>query len=78
MGKWLNMTIKKNKYKTLPEQLRIKAGMIEMGEKIAWGSDTELMRKAADKIEMLNKKIEIISLKLQLLDNNYDEINIIE
>lgn len=32
----------------LAKRLRIKAGMIEMGEMIAWGSDSALMREAAD------------------------------
>ena len=37
----------------LPKRLDIKAGMMEMGEKIAWGSDTSLMREAAAKIRAL-------------------------
>lgn len=36
----------------LVKRLRIKAGMIEMGELIAWGSDVALMREAADALEM--------------------------
>lgn len=36
----------------LPERLRIKASMIELGERIAWGSDSSLMREAADALEM--------------------------
>lgn len=36
----------------LVRRLRIKAGMIEMGEMIAWGSDSALMREAADALEM--------------------------
>lgn len=35
----------------LVKRLRIKADMIQMGEKIAWGSDSEIMREAADYIE---------------------------
>lgn len=35
----------------LPKRLRIKAGMITMGEKIAWGSDSALMLEAAEYIE---------------------------
>lgn len=35
----------------LAKRLRIKAGMIEMGERIAWGSDSALMREAADALE---------------------------
>jgi hypothetical protein len=37
----------------LVKRLTIKAGVMEMGEKIAWGSDTSLMREAADRIEEL-------------------------
>lgn len=36
----------------LVKRLRIKAGMIEMGERIAWGSDSALMREAADALEL--------------------------
>lgn len=36
----------------LVKRLRIKAGMIEMGEHIAWGSDSALMREAADALEV--------------------------
>lgn len=36
----------------LAKRLRIKAGMIEMGELIAWGSDSALMREAADALEL--------------------------
>ena len=32
-------------------RLEIKADMIQMGEKIAWGSDSTIMREAADLIE---------------------------
>ena len=43
--------------KTLSEQLRIKAGMMQMGEKIAWGSDTALMEQAADEIDRLKAEL---------------------
>lgn len=35
----------------LANRLRIKAGMITMGEKIAWGSDVDLMLQAAQALE---------------------------
>jgi hypothetical protein len=35
----------------LIKSLRIKAGVMQMGEKIAWGSDTALMLQAADMLE---------------------------
>lgn len=47
----------------LPKQLRIKAGMIHMGERIAWGSDTALMEEAANLIEQ--QQAEIDALKAQ-------------
>jgi hypothetical protein len=37
--------------KALIKALRIKSILMEMGEKIAWGSDTTLMRQAADMLE---------------------------
>jgi hypothetical protein len=40
-----------DRVKALINALRIKASMMEMGEKIAWGSDTTLMRQAADMLE---------------------------
>ena len=43
--------------KTLSEQLRIKAGMMQMGEKIAWGSDTALMEQAATEIDRLKAQL---------------------
>ena len=39
--------------KDLPNKLRIKASMIELGERIAWGSEAGLMKEAANKIEEL-------------------------
>ena len=55
----------------LIKRLEIKAGMISMGEKIAWGSDTDVMYEAAEKIRELeeeNKKLKekIESLKMQI------------
>ena len=41
----------------LVKRLTIKAGVMEMGEKIAWGSDTSLMREAADRIKELERKL---------------------
>ena len=56
--------------KTLPEQLRIKANMISLGEKIAWGSETSLMLEAADKIEALEEELR----KLKTLVEEGNEI----
>lgn len=48
-------TLKKNAMTTPNEKLirnlTIKAGVMEMGEKIAWGSDTALMRQAAHALQ---------------------------
>jgi len=41
----------------LVERLRIKAGMIELGEKIPYGSDSGVMREAADEIERLREEL---------------------
>lgn len=43
--------------KTLSEQLRIKAGVMQMGEKISWGSDTALMEQAATEIDRLKAEL---------------------
>lgn len=40
----------------LVKKLDTKASMIDMGEVIAFGSDTELMREAARKIEAAQKR----------------------
>jgi hypothetical protein len=37
--------------KALINALRIKATLMDLGEKIAWGSDTTLMRQAANMLE---------------------------
>ena len=42
----------------LIKNLRIKAGMIENCESIAWGSETKLMREAADALEHQQKVID--------------------
>jgi chromosome segregation ATPase len=43
----------------LPKRLRIKAGMIQLGERIAWGSDAEIMEEAADEIERINESLRV-------------------
>lgn len=47
--------------KGVVERLRIKADMIQMGEKIAWGSDSAIMREAAARIETLERALERIA-----------------
>lgn len=41
----------------LPKRLDIKAGVMEMGEKISFGSDTALMREASEKIRTLENSL---------------------
>lgn len=43
----------------LPKQLRIKAGMVLMGEAIEWGSDAALMDQAAAEIERLQALLKL-------------------
>ncbi len=43
--------------KELSKRLRIKAGVMQMGEKIAWGSDTDLMYEAADNLDEKDKEL---------------------
>ena len=43
--------------KTLPEQARIVAGMIALGEHIAFGRDTELLMQLADRVDALTKEL---------------------
>jgi len=47
----------------LQKRLRIKAGMIEMCEKIEWGSDTALMREAAEQLDAKQAKIDALMLE---------------
>jgi hypothetical protein len=49
------MNSPETKASTLPQKLRMKADMIKMGERIAWGSEINLMYEAADYIEALAK-----------------------
>ena len=41
----------------LVKRLTIMASVMEMGEKIAWGSDTSIMREASARIEELEAKL---------------------
>jgi hypothetical protein len=43
---------------SLTQRLRTKADMINMGEKIAWGSETELMDEAADALDAVMRREE--------------------
>ena len=49
--------------KDLQTRLRIKAGVMEMGEKIAWGSDTALMREAAEQLDAKQARIDALMRK---------------
>lgn len=48
----------------LVKRLTIKASIMEMGESIAWGSDTSIMREASARIEELEADIEMLESEL--------------
>lgn len=50
----------------LVKRLDIKAGVMEMGEKIAWCSDAALMREAARKIESMQKREERVKTAIKI------------
>jgi hypothetical protein len=54
---------------TLQSRLQIKAGMIAMGERIEWGSDSALMWEAAAKIEVLEKEVELLKAGIKMLES---------
>lgn len=58
----------------LPKQLRIKAGMINMGERIAWGSDSALMGQAADLIEQQQARIAELEQREQELTETVERL----
>ncbi|PKF72700.1 hypothetical protein CW360_03015 [Pseudomonas fluvialis] len=58
----------------LPKRLRIKASMIALGERIAWGSDTALMEEAADAIEALKASIENHQLHMLGIARDRDQL----
>lgn len=51
--------------KDLPKQLRIKSDVIYMGEKIAFGSECELMDIAAKEIEVLYEALKMVVDKVE-------------
>ena len=51
----------------LPKKLRIKAGVINMGGRIAWGSETALMEEAADLIEQQQAEIDALKAHVERL-----------
>lgn len=56
------------------EAMNIKASMIEMGERIAWGSDTEMLIKAGEIIKVLAEGLRYYATKF----SGNDEPNIAE
>lgn len=58
----------------LPKRLRIKASMIALGERIAWGSDTAIMEEAADMIESLIASIENHQLHMLGMARDRDQL----
>ncbi len=51
----------------LAERLEIKADCIQMGEKIAWGSDSAIMREAAD---IIRRQQDLMAEYIIWRDNN--------
>ena len=59
---------------TLAKQLEIKAGVMEMGERIAWGSDTSLMRQAAALLRSQAKEIERLKRSVHIEETERDKV----
>lgn len=53
--------------KELIERARIKAGVMEMGERIQWGSDTAIMRELADALEEAERRIAELKAREKIL-----------
>lgn len=51
-----NITAELEKVREISKRLRIKADIIQMGERIAFGSDSEIMPEAADTLDTLIAK----------------------
>ena len=62
--------------KTLPQQARIVAGMIALGEHIAWGRDTELLIKLADQVEAITKERDALALGVDQWRVDYHELRL--
>ena len=61
--------------KKLPQQARIAAGMIALGEHIAFGRDTELLMQLADQVEALTKERDALAAAAKLALNALCRIN---
>ncbi len=60
---------------TLAERLETKADMINMGERIQWGSDQAIMREAAAKLRQLTDIVKKQHEVLLYVECNYDGMN---
>lgn len=67
-------TYKESDMDDLVNRLTIKASVMEMGEKIAWGSDTSLMREAANRIEWMGERLDITQARIAELMGALREI----
>jgi hypothetical protein len=56
----------------LANDLNIKASMINLGEKIAWGSDSGIMDVAAEMIRQQQAEIESLKDKLMLVKQSLE------
>ena len=52
----------------LCKRLEIKADMIQLGEKIAYGSDSEIMREAATRIRALASQVDGLRREIEIRD----------
>lgn len=55
----------------LIKRLEIKAGVMEMGERIAWGSDTMLMREACRSLGVMADHITALEAELERVRAEY-------
>lgn len=59
----------------LVERFNITAGVMEMGERIAWGSDTTLMREAATALEAQAAELAAVKENCETVCNSYADEN---
>ena len=56
--------------KTLPEQARIVAGMVSLGERIAYGRDVELLMQLANQVEALTKERDALAADIRQMSDD--------
>ena len=73
----LPATYKESDMDDLVNRLTIKASVMEMGEKIAWGSDTSLMREAANRIEWMGERLDITQARIAELEAENQRLKVV-